>query len=447
LPLDCCERARGSVSWQRSLRTDAVRRRSPQARERGIGMEVMFDRVAGLDVGKDSVTVSLRIPGPRGGRRSETRTFKTMFGSLRVMRDWLVEAGVSVAAMESTSTYWKPPFYCLEEVMEVWLLNAAHMKAVPGRKSDVRDAEWIAQLLEHGLLAPSFVPPPDIRRLRMLTRYRVQLMGDRSREMVRLELMLEDASIKLSSVASSLKTVSARAMLTAMIDGETNPLTLANLAKGRMRRKIPDLAQALTGTFEAHHAQLARSMLRRLELIELALTELNAVIADACRPWQHQIELLQTIPGVGDTVAQVIVAETGADMTRFPTAAHLAAWAGLAPAMHESAGRQVPAGKRHGNKWLTAMLVEAAGSVGRMHGKNYLAAQHARLLKRRGMRRAQVAVAHSMLVAAYWMLKRDEPYHDLGADWHRRRSDEAHAQRLVAQLERLGHTVIIDPAA
>jgi transposase len=414
---------------------------------KGTGMEVMFDRVAGLDVGKDSVTVCLRTPGPRGGRRSETRTFKTMFGSLRVMRDWLVEAGVSIAAMESTSTYWKPPFYCLEEVMEVWLLNAAHMKAVPGRKSDVRDAEWIAQLLEHGLLAPSFVPPPEIRRLRMLTRYREQLMGDRSREMVRLELMLEDASIKLSSVASSLKTVSARAMLTAMIDGETNPLTLANLAKGRMRRKIPDLAQALTGTFEAHHAQLARSMLRRLELIEVALAELNAVIAEACRPWQHQIELLQTIPGVGDTVAQVIVAETGADMARFPTAAHLAAWAGLAPAMHESAGRQVPAGKRHGNKWLTAMLVEAAGSVGRMHGKNYLAAQHARLLKRRGMRRAQIAVAHSILVAAYWMLKRDEPYHDLGADWHRRRSDEAHAQRLVAQLERLGHTVIIDPAA
>ena len=316
-----------------------------------------------------------------------------------------------------------------------------------GRKSDVRDAEWIAQLLEHGLLAPSFVPAPEIRRLRMLTRYRMQLMGDRRREIVRLELMLEDASIKLSSVASSLKTVSARAMLTAMIEGETNPLTLANLAKGKMRRKIPDLAQALTGTFDAHHARLARSMLRRLELVESALAELDAVIAAACVPWQHQIELLQTIPGVGTKVAQVIVAETGADMSRFPTAAHLAAWAGLAPAMHESAGKQSPAGKRHGNKWLTAMLVEAAGSVGRMHGKNYLAAQHARLLKRRGMGRAQVAVAHSMLVSAYWMLKRDEPYHDLGADWHRRRSAEAHTRRLVAQLEHLGHTVIIDPAA
>jgi transposase len=410
-------------------------------------MEVMFDRVAGLDVGKETVTVCLRTPGPRGGRRSETRTFKTMTGSLQVMREWLVEAGVSIAAMESTSAYWKAPFYCLEEQMDVWLLNAAHMKAVPGRKSDVRDAEWIAQLLEHGLLRPSFVPPPQIRRLRMLTRYRVQLMGDRLRDTVRLELMLEDASIKLSMVASSLTTVSARAMLAAMIEGETDPLRLAEMAKGRMRRKIPELAQALTGNFDANHARLARSMLRRLDLVEQAMAELDAVIVDACRPWQHQIELLQTIPGVGPKVAEVFIAETGGDMSRFPTAAHLAAWAGLAPAMHESAGKQTPAGKRHGNKWLAAMLVEAAGSVGRMHGKNYLAAQHARLLKRRGMGRAQVAVAHTILVSAYWMLKRDEPYQDLGVDWHTRRNDQAHTRRLVAQLERLGHKVIIDPAA
>src|SRR5918995_767318 len=270
---------------------------------RGV-MEVMFDRVAGLDVGKDSVTVCVRTPGPRGGRRSVTRTFKTMSASLRVMRDWLVEAGVRIAAMESTSTYWKAPFYCLEEVMEVWLLNAAHMKAVPGRKTDVRDAEWIAQLLEHGLLRPSFVPPPDIRRLRMLTRYRTQLMGDRTRELVRLELMLEDASIKLSSVVSSLKTVSARAMLTAMIAGESDPLVLAEMAKGKLRRKIPDLAQGLTGHFDANHARMARSMLRRLALVEQALAELDAVIAEACRPWQHQIALLQTIPGAGPKVAQ-----------------------------------------------------------------------------------------------------------------------------------------------
>src|SRR5215217_6843777 len=290
----------------------------------------MFDRVAGLDVGKDSATVCVRVPGPRGGRRSQTRTFKTTPGSLQVMRDWLLKEQVSIAAMESTSTYWKPPFYCLEEVMDVWLLNAAHMKAVPGRKSDVRDAEWIAQLLEHGLLAPSFVPPPDIRRLRMLTRYREQLMGDRTREAMRLELMLEDASIKLSVVASSLTTVSARAMLGALIDGERDPRALAELAKGRMRVKIPALTEALTGHFDAGHARLARSILDRLDAVE----------AEACAPWAHQLELLQTIPGVGEKVAQVIVAETGADMSRFPSAAHLAAWAGLAPAMNESAGKQ-----------------------------------------------------------------------------------------------------------
>jgi transposase len=234
----------------------------------------------------------------------------------------------------------------------------------------------------------------------MLTRYRLQLMGDRTRDTVRLELMLADASIKLSSVASSLNTVSARAMLTAMIDGETNALQLADLAKGRMRRKIPDLAQALTGNFDANHARLARSMLRRLDLVEQAMAELDQVIVDACRPWQHQIELPQTIPGVGPKVAEVFIAETGGDMSRFPTAAHLAAWAGLAPAMNESAGKQTPAGKRHGNKWLAAMLVEAAGSVGRMHVRNYLAAQHAWLMKRRGMGRAQVAVARTILVSA-----------------------------------------------
>jgi transposase len=359
-------------------------------------MEVMFDRVAGLDVGKDSVTVCVRTPGSRGQRHQETRTFKTMSHLLQVMRDWLLECGVTHAAMESTSTYWKPPFYCLEEQMTVWLLNAAHMKAVPGRKTDVRDAEWIAQLLEHGLLAPSFVPPPEIRRLRLLTRYRLQLMGDRTRDSVRLELMLEDASIKLTSVASSVTTVSARAMLAAMIDGERDPAVLADLARTRMRRKIPELTEALTGHFNDNHAQLAQSMLARLALVERALAELDEAIAEAFRPWAHQLELLQTIPGVGEKVAQVIIAETGGDMTRFPSAAHLASWAGLAPAIYESAGRRTPAGTRHGNKWLTAMLVEAAGSVGRMHGKNYLADQHARLTRRRGAGRAQVAVAHSI---------------------------------------------------
>ena len=410
-------------------------------------MEVLFERVAGLDIGKESLTVCVRTPGSGGRRVSETRTVKTTTRALGVMRDWLVSSGVTIAAMESTSVYWKGPFYCLEEVMEVWLLNAAHMKAVPGRKTDVKDAEWIAQLLEHGLLRPSFVPPPEIRRLRMLTRYREQLMGDRTREATRLELMLEDASIKLSSVASSLTTVSARAMLAALIDGERDGRVLAQLAKGKMRVKIPALTEALIGYFDDHHARLARAILDRLDRVEAALADLDAVLEDAFTPWARQLQLLQTIPGVGPRVAQVIIAETGADMTRFPSAAHLAAWAGVAPAIYESAGKRSPAGARHGNKWLTHMLVEAAGSVARMKGANYLSAQHSRLTARRGMGRAQVAVAHSILVSAYYMLRDDEPYQELGADWLARRNDEAHTRRLIAQLERLGHTVVLDPVA
>ena len=311
----------------------------------------------------------------------------------------------------------------------------------------MRDAEWIAQLLEHGLLTPSFVPPPPIRQLRMLTRYREQLTGDRTRETVRLELMLEDASIKLSTVASSLNTLSARAMLAAMIEGQTDARVLAEMAKGKMRRKIPDLVQALEGHFNAHHAQLARAILDRLDRVNQSLAELDATIDAACEPWARQIELLQTIPGVGPKVAQVIIAETGGDMSQFPTAAHLASWAGLAPAMYESAGKRSPAGRRRGNKWLTAMLTEAAGSVGRMQGKNYLAVQQARLMRRRGRSRAQIAVAHSILITAYHVLKRDEPYRDLGPDWLATRNEEAHTRRLVAQLEKLGHTVIIEPAA
>lgn len=414
-----------------------------------IVVEVLFERVAGLDVGKESVTVCVRTPGSRPGRRqSETRTFKTMCRSLEVMRDWLVDQGVTIAAMESTSTYWKPVFYCLEEAMTTWLLNAAHIKAVPGRKTDVRDAEWIAQLLECGLLAPSFVPPPDIRRLRLLTRYRTQLQGDRTRDTTRLELMLEDSSIKLSAVASSLTTVSARAMLSAMIAGENDPVVLADMARSKMRRKIPELTEALTGHFDADHARLARAMLGRLDFVEQAQAELDRTIADACAPWQAQIELLTTIPGVGDKTAQVIVAETGADMSRFPTAAHLASWAGLAPAIHESAGKRTPAGSRHGNKWLCAALVEAASSVSRMRRPNYLTSRYARLAKRRGPGRAQVAVAHSILICAYHMLQTGEPYSDLGADWLAERNDAAHARRLVAQLEHLGYKVDLNkPAA
>src|SRR5665647_856837 len=303
-------------------------------------MDVVFDRVAGLDVGKKIVVVCVRTPGPGGKRVSETRTFRTMTRSLGLMADWLAECGVQLAAMESTATYWKPVFYCLEEQVETWLLNAAHMKAVPGRKSDVRDAEWIAQLLEHGLGRPSFAPPPPSRKLRNMTRYRVALQGDRTRDADRLEGLLEDASIKLSVVASNIVRASSRAMLGALVAGERDGAVMADLARSKLRRKIPELAEALTGRFDEHHALLVGQLLARIAATEQALVDLDAHLAELMIPWAHELELLQTIPGVGVHVAQAFIAETGADMSRFPSPALLAAWVGVAPAIHESAGRR-----------------------------------------------------------------------------------------------------------
>ncbi len=409
-------------------------------------MDVLYERVAGLDIGKKSVAVCVRTPGPGGQRASEVRTFRTMTRSLQLMGDWLSECGVTLAAMESTSTYWKPAYYALEPRMECWLLNAAHIKALPGRKTDVRDAEWIATLVEHGLVRPSFVPPPDIRRLRMLTRYRVQLTGDRTRDAKRLEQMLEDASIKVSSVASSVTTKSVRLMLWALINGEADPQVLADLAQGKMRAKIPDLVEALTGSFDPDHARLGTAMLTRLDTVEANLKDLNATIAHSYAPWEHQIELLCTIPGVGVATAQVIIAETGGDMSRFPTPQQLAAWAGLAPGVHESAGVHHRAARRPGNKWLASALVEAAASAARTRD-TYLGAQYRRIERRRGGKRALIAVAHSILVSTWYMLSRDEPYLDLGTEWLARRGTENDTRRLVAQLERLGHTVTLDAAS
>jgi transposase len=285
--------------------------------------------------------------------------------------------------------------------MTTWLLNAAHIKAVPGRKSDVRDAEWIAQLLEHGLVSPSFVPEAPVRRLRNLTRYRLQLQGDRTRDAGRLEKLLEDASIKISAVASNITGTSSRAMLSALVDGQRDPMVMADLARTKLRRKIPDLVEALTGHFDDHHALIVGQLLARIAATEQAVADLDAHLEVAMAPWAHEIDLLTTIPGVGRLVAWTFIAETGGDMSRFPSAGHLASWAGVAPAMHESAGRRQPVGTRHGNRFLTSMLVEAAQSAS--HTKDtYLASQFAHLTSRRGHNRAAVAVAHSILVSAYW---------------------------------------------
>lgn len=285
----------------------------------------------------------------------------------------------------------------------MWLLNAAHIKAVPGRKSDVRDAEWIAQLLEHGLVSPSFVPEAPVRRLRNLARYRMQLQGDRTREADRLEKLLENASIKISAVASNIAGVSARAMVAALVAGERDPVVMADLARSKLRRKIPDLTEALTGHFDDHHALIVGQLLARIAPTEQAIADLDAHLETAMAPWAHEIELLVTIPGVGRLVAWTFIAETGGAMSRFAGPGNLASWACVAPGVHESAGRRQPVGARPGNRFLTAMLVEAA--------------QFAHIAARRGHNRAQVAVAHAILVAAQWMLVRDERYNDLGPTW------------------------------
>lgn len=408
-------------------------------------MDLMFDRVAALDLAKASLTACVRVPGPRGGRKSTTRTFVTTVGGLLVLRDWLLAERVQVVSMESTGVYWKPAYYLLEDSVECWLLNAHQVKTVPGRKSDVRDAEWLAQLTECGLVRPSFVPPPPIRELRNLTRYRRSLVDDLTREVQRLEKLMEDTGIKLSSVVSSLQTKTGRLMLDALVAGERDPLVLAELAQGKLRSKRSELGQALVGRFSDHHALLVSQMLTRIDSTQASIDAVQTAITDAMRPFSTQIQLLQTIPGVGPRIAEVIIAETGADMSRFPTAAHLASWAGLVPGINQSANRRGSTHCRHGNRHLNSAMVEAARAAS--HTKNtYPAAQYWRLA-RRGPNIAAVAVGHSLLVAAWHILTDGVAYQDLGGDYFQRRADPAKRTRsLIAQLEALGHTVTLDAA-
>lgn len=409
-------------------------------------MDVLIERCAGIDIGKKIVVVTVRTPDGKGRRRSQTRTFATVTRAVLELRDWLVAEQVSVAAMEATSDYWKPVFYLLEDAIQVWLCNAGHIKAVPGRKSDVRDSEWIAQLLEHGLITPSFVPPPPIRELRDLTRYRKTVIEERTREIQRLEKVLEDAGIKLSSVASHTLGVSGRAMIEALIAGERDPQVLAQLAQRRLRKKIPELVEALHGRFGAHHALLAREMLARIDAADASVERLSAEIDTRLQPFREQLDLLMTIPGVARRTAEVFIAETGAHMHVFGSAEHLASWAGMCPGNNESAGKHKSGRTRKGSKWLRSALAESAFAAARTKN-TYLAAQFWRLAGRRGRKRAAVAVGHSILVIAYHVLDRRQPYHDLGGDYFASRmSEQAHTRRLVAQLERLGHHVTLSPA-
>lgn len=411
-------------------------------------MEVLYERCAGLDVHKKTVVVCRIIPG-EGERRhqQEIRTFKTMTNDILTLADWLKAGGVTHVAMESTGAYWKPIFNILEGDFEVILVNARHIKHVPGRKTDIKDAEWIGQLLQHGLLKASYIPEAQQRALRDLVRYRTKLVQERSREINRVQKVLEDANIKLSSVVSDIMGVSARAMLAAMVEGQDDPEALAQLAKGRMRPKIAELEQALTGYVGRHHRLMLRLHLEHIDDLSDKVTQLQQEIDECIVSFNQnrELERLDGIPGVGLQVAQATIAELGIDMSRFPTAGHAASWTGVAPGMNESAGRNQSAKTTKGNRHLKAMLVQAAHTVARSKD-NYLSAQYHRIARRRGKKRAAVAVAHSILVIAYHMLRDGTEYVELGGDYFDKLNKQRLERGLVKRLEQLGHKVVLEPA-
>jgi len=410
-------------------------------------MERFVERCAGLDVHKDSVAATVHVPGPEVSRLQETRTFATTTRGLLALADWLASYGVTLVGMESTGCYWKPVYYLLEERFECWLLNPRHLRNVPGRKTDVADSAWICRLLEHGLVRASFVPPRPIRELRDLTRYRKTQIEERSREVQRLDKVLQDAGIKLSSVASKTLGVSARRMLDALVAGTHDPELLAELARGRLRRKLPALKEALSGRFRSdHHGLLVAQILAHIDYLDETIATLSERIEQAIAPFSRERELLQTIPGVGRTGAEVLIAELGVDMSVFPTDAHLASWAGQCPGNHESAGKRRSGRPRHGSKWLQTTLTESAKAASRSKG-TYLGAQYTRLRGRRGPRKATGALRHSILIAAYHILAQNTAYRELGADYFDRRSTDQRTKRLVRQLEKLGHTVTLEPLA
>jgi transposase len=378
-------------------------------------MDILHACCAGLDVHKRTVVACVRRADPAGKVATTIKTFHTMTAGLLDLSDWLATKGVKVIAMESTGTYWKPVFNLLESRFEVVLVNAHHIKQVPGRKTDVRDSEWIAQLLQHGLLRPSFIPPRPTRELRDLTRQRTQLINERTSVINRIQKILEDANIKLGSVASNTLGVSGRLMIEAIIRGQYDPVKLAELARRRLRKKIPQLQQALRGSVTEHHRFLLRTQMDHLNHLERLIVEYSARIEDALDPFAAALARLVTIPGVDFRVAEVVVAEIGLDMDRFPTAGHLSSWAGLASGNHESAGKRRTGRTTHGNRWLKTALVQAAWAAYRAKG-THLRKKFCRIAASRGKKRAAIAVAHTILVIAYHVLKEATTYKEIAAD-------------------------------
>jgi len=408
-------------------------------------MEVIHPRCAGIDVSKRDAKVCVRIAG--AGRRGATSTVTTwgaFTNQVLALRDHLIEAQVTLVVMEATGDYWKPFYFLLEDGLNVMLVNARHVKNMPGRKSDVSDAAWLADLGAHGLVRGSFVPPAPIRQLRDLTRTRTAITRERGREAQRLEKLLEDAGIKLSSVASDINGVSGRAMLEAMIAGQRDPAVLADLAKRRLRSKIPALTEALTGRFSEHHAFLARVHLDLIDRHTQAIDEVTDRIEQVIEPFRGFRELICTIPGINTLVADVITAETGADMSRFPTASHLASWAGTCPGSNESGGRVKSTKTRPGNPYLKGALGVAAMSAARSRN-TYLGVKYRRIASRRGPMKAMVAVEHAMLTAIWNMTATGALYDDPGPDFYTRRNPDKAKRRAIEQLRVMGYTVTLEP--
>jgi transposase len=421
-------------------------------------MQVLYERCAAVDVGKDVIAVAVRLPGDgRDGRQTEKRMFKTFYGVLGEAARWLVSLGVTHVAMEATGIYSMPVYHALVEhgdFERVLVCNAGHVKNVPGRKTDLADAEWLAHLLECGLLRGSFIPPADVKAARDVIRYRAKITQSRTSEIQRLGNVLQDAGIKIDSVASSVMTKSGVAMIEALIDGERRGQVLADLAKGTMRAKIPDLSMALQGRFGDHHALMCRLHLDHIAHLDEMIAKLDAQIEAMMQPFRAARELLITIPGIGPLGAAAVISEVGADVREFfPDAAHLASWAGLCPGNHESAGKRHSGRRRHGNEHLVSLLTECAWSAVRHDG--YLKSLYHRHVMKWGGYRSKIAkkkaiivVAHALLGIIWHVLATGTPYDELGADWFDRRQDpERETRRLVAKLEALGHRVSLEAAA
>ena len=402
-------------------------------------MDTLHQRCCGLDVHKKSVVACVITPQGR-----EIRTFRTMTGDLLALADWLGEREVTHAAMESTGVYWKPVYNILEDEFTVMVVNAAHIKTVPGRKTDVKDAEWIAELLQHGLLRASFIPDRSQRELRDLTRYRRSVVQERTREANRVQKILEGANIKLASVATNVLGASGRAMLAALAAGEEDPRVLADLAKGRLREKTGELEQALQGLMGPHQRFMLTIQLDHLNSLDRQIEDLDLEVEQRVNPFEETVAAVDTIPGIGRRTAEVIAAEVGMDMSRFPTPGHLASWAGVCPGNRQSGEKRKSSPTRKGNNWLKPALVEAAKSAGRT--KTYLGAQYQRLARRIGANRAAMAVAHSIIVILHNVIRTGQPFVDLGQRYFEERDRTAITRHAVRRLERLGHKVTLEPA-